>query len=155
MAVVESKMFEPVHVIYDGECAFCIRSLRIFRAFDILHVLSFHDAHQEGHIAEQFPELREADFDNAMFAVTQRGGVYRGFFAFRRMIWGSPLTWWMIPIFYFPGASFFGVRIYSWVAKNRLKFGCGSEACTLPPLAATTSSSSESGPVRRRDRSPS
>ncbi|GIW55143.1 MAG: hypothetical protein KatS3mg082_1547 [Nitrospiraceae bacterium] len=49
-----------------------------------------------------------------------------------RMIWGSPLTWWMIPIFYFPGAVFFGVRIYAWVAKNRLKFGCRSESCALP-----------------------
>lgn len=131
MKMGRSDMFQPIHVIYDGQCAFCIRSLQLFRALDIKQVFRFYDAHDEW-IMDAFPELKDADFDNAMFAVTENREVHRGFFAFRRMIWGSPLTWWMIPIFYFPGAVFFGVRIYAWVAKNRLKFGCRSASCALP-----------------------
>ncbi len=126
---------EAIHVIYDGHCLFCIRSLRLFRAADIMHALQFHDAHDEGLIASRFPELQGADFDHAMFVVTGRRSVYRGFFAFRRMIWSSPLTWLLIPFFYFPGASVLGTRIYAWVAKNRLKFGCRSDSCTLPSLS--------------------
>lgn len=126
------RIFQPINVIYDGDCAFCIRSLQLFRALDIKQVFRFYDAHDERRISADFPELREADFDSAMFVVTESREVYRGFFAFRRMIWSSPLTWWMIPIFYFPGASLFGVRMYAWVARNRLKFGCRSASCALP-----------------------
>ena len=129
---ITMSVFEPVHVIYDGQCRFCLRSLKIFSATDLMQVFRFHDAHDEQSIAAAFPELTHADFDNAMFAVTERRVVYRGFFAFRRMIWSSPLMWLLIPVFYFPGATFVGTRVYAWVAKNQLKFGCGSEACTLP-----------------------
>jgi predicted DCC family thiol-disulfide oxidoreductase YuxK len=129
------SVFEPVHVIYDGQCLFCIRSLKLFRAVDFMHVLDYYDAHDESRISITFPELRDADFDNAMFVVTESRKVSRGFFAFRRMIWSSPLTWLLIPIFYFPGAGFVGTRVYAWIAKNRLKFGCRSDACTLPSLS--------------------
>jgi predicted DCC family thiol-disulfide oxidoreductase YuxK len=127
---------EVIHVVYDGQCLFCIRSLRLFQAADVMHVFRFHDAHDEKVIAIKFPQLQGADFDHAMFVVTSRRAVYRGFFAFRRMIWGSPLTWLFIPFFYFPGASFLGNRIYAWVAKNRLRFGCRSDACARPSLAS-------------------
>jgi predicted DCC family thiol-disulfide oxidoreductase YuxK len=130
------SLFEPLHVIYDGQCLFCIRSLKLFCAVDFMHVFSFYDAHDKSRISVTFPELRDADFDNAMFVVTESRKVSRGFFAFRRMIWGSPLTWLLIPIFYFPGAGFVGTGVYAWVAKNRLKFGCRSDACTLPSLSS-------------------
>lgn len=130
------SLFEPLHVIYDGQCLFCIRSLKLFCAVDFMHVFSFYDAHDKSRISVTFPELRDADFDNAMFVVTESREVSRGFFAFRRMIWGSPLTWLLIPIFYFPGAGFVGTGVYAWVAKNRLKFGCRSDACTLPSLSS-------------------
>jgi len=125
---------EAIHVIYDGQCLFCIRSLRLFQAADVMHVFQFHDAHDEKLIASKFPELAGADFEHAMFVVTAHRAVYRGFFAFRRMIWINPLTWVLIPLFYFPGASFLGTRLYAWVARNRLKFGCRSDACARPSL---------------------
>jgi len=127
---------EAIHVIYDGQCLFCIRSLKLFQAADVKCALRFHDAHDQKVIASKFPELQGADFDNAMFVVTASRAVYRGFFAFRRMIWASPLTWLLIPLFYFPGASYLGTRVYAWVAKNRLKFGCHSDACERPSLAS-------------------
>jgi predicted DCC family thiol-disulfide oxidoreductase YuxK len=83
---------EAIHVIYDGQCVFCIRSLKLFQVADVMHAFRFHDAHDEKAIVREFPELQGADFDHAMFVVTSSRAVYRGFFAFRRMIWGSPLT---------------------------------------------------------------
>jgi len=129
---IAMSMKERVYVIYDGQCRFCIRSLKLFSAADIFKIFRFYDAHDEPSVAALFPELHGADFDNAMFVVTERRAVYRGFFAFRRMIWSSPLLWPLIPVFYFPGATPVGTRLYAWVAKNRLKFGCQSDACTLP-----------------------
>jgi hypothetical protein len=71
----------------------------------------------------------------AMFAVTGEGRVYRGFFAFRRMLWASP---WLAPLlllFYAPGASLLGPRIYAWIARRRRSFGCAAPACGVaaPP----------------------
>ena len=130
------RIFEPLHIVYDGHCLFCIRSLKLFRAVDFMQVFQYYDAHDKSRISKEFPELRDADFDHAMFIVTESRKVSRRFFAFRRMIWSSPLTWFLIPIFYFPGAVSVGTRVYAWVAKNRLRFGCRSDTCTLPSLSS-------------------
>jgi len=120
-------------IIYDGQCGFCVRSLRICRALDVRHRLRFHDANARAQTIAAFPELQNADFDNAMFTVSPDRRTYRGFFAFRRLIWESPLTWLLLPIFYFPGTGIIGPRAYAWVARNRSKFGCETDVCELPP----------------------
>jgi predicted DCC family thiol-disulfide oxidoreductase YuxK len=120
-------------VIYDGQCGFCIRSLKVARALDTRRAFRFHDANARQRVLSSFPELATADFENAMFAVAPDRTVTRGFFAFRRMIWESPLMWPLIPLFYLPGAGMLGPRVYAWVARNRRRFGCESEVCEMPP----------------------
>ena len=120
-------------VIYDGQCGFCVRALRICRALDVRRALRFHDATARARVHAAFPELARADFENAMFAVAPDRSVTRGFFAFRRVAWESPLTWPLLPVFYFPGSSWVGPKVYAWVARNRHRFGCESEVCELPP----------------------
>lgn len=118
-----------VDLIYDGQCGFCVRSLRICRALDVRHQLRFHDANARPQTLAAFPELEHADFDHAMFVVSPDRRVYRGFFAFRRVLWESPLMWLLLPLFYFPGTGFFGPRAYAWVARNRGRFGCETDVC--------------------------
>ena len=122
---------KTLNVVYDGHCGFCIRALNVVRALDVRHALRFYDAHQPETL-ERFPILREADLDEALYVVAEGEPPYRGFFAFRRMLWISPLMWLLIPLFYFPGAGLCGPRVYAWVARNRSRFGCGSEVCALP-----------------------
>jgi predicted DCC family thiol-disulfide oxidoreductase YuxK len=126
---------KTIAVIYDGRCGFCIRALNVVRALDALAKLSFYDAHRK-ETFERFPVLSWADVDDAMYAIAEGEQPYRGFFAFRRLVWTSPLTWALLPLFYFPGASIVGPIVYGWVARNRSRFGCGSEVCALP--ATTT-----------------
>jgi predicted DCC family thiol-disulfide oxidoreductase YuxK len=121
-----------LHVIYDGQCGFCIRSLRICKALDLRHALRFHDANQRAEIAAQFPELAHADVENAMFTVTDDRRVHRGFFAFRQIALAAPLMWPLLPLLYLPGSAWIGPVIYAWVARNRSRFGCESEVCDLP-----------------------
>ena len=122
-------------VIYDGQCGFCVRSLKVCRSLDVRGALRFHDANALEKVHGLFPELANADFDHAMFAVAPDRRVTRGFFAFRRILRESPLMWPLLPLFYFPGSHAIGPRVYAWVARNRGKFGCESDVCELPPPA--------------------
>jgi predicted DCC family thiol-disulfide oxidoreductase YuxK len=122
---------KPLHIIYDGHCAFCMRALNIVSKLDVRGALSFHDSHHS-ETFEQFPMLQEADVNDAMYAISEGEPPHRGFYAFRRLLWTSPLTWALLPLFYFPGMSFLGTRAYAWVARNRTRFGCRSDSCSLP-----------------------
>jgi predicted DCC family thiol-disulfide oxidoreductase YuxK len=139
---------EPVHVIYDGQCDFCVRALRVARALDVFGRLRFHDAHDRQAIEAAFPALAGADLDEAMYSVTARGAIDRGFFAFRRMMRLSPLTWPLLLLVYLPGAGLIGPRIYTWIARNRHRFGCRSQICTRPEEGGPTVAAGSS----RRDR---
>ena len=125
-----------VHVIYDGQCGFCQRALRVAQRLDSRAQLRFHDATHREAVLRQFPELATADLVDAMFAVDDQRRVHRGFFAFRRIVWESPRTWLLLPLFYLPGAGLVGPRVYAWVARNRHRFGCESDVCELPPRPA-------------------
>jgi hypothetical protein len=55
------------------------------------------------------------------------GKLFKGFFGFRRIAWGIPLLWPLLPLFYLPGISIAGEEIYGLVAGNRLRL---EESCT-------------------------
>jgi predicted DCC family thiol-disulfide oxidoreductase YuxK len=131
-----------LHVIYDDECGFCIRSLKVLRAMDIGGQLRFYgashfrrqpDSHGTPEGSDRFPELATADLDSAMFAVAPDRIVTRGFFAVRRIAREVPLLWPLLPLLHLPGSGIVGPRVYAWVARNRGRFGCESEVCDLEP----------------------
>ena len=125
-----SRLFSPVTLLYDGTCAFCIRSLRVLGHFDLLGRIELVDATDRTAVARRFPQTAGADFDAAMYAVDSRG-VYRGFDAFRRAVFASPLLVWLLPLLYFPGVALLGRMAYDAIARNRHSLGCSAEACTV------------------------
>ena len=126
-----------IDIVYDGQCGFCGRALGRLRRMARSDVFRLHDANDRGAVLARFPMLAGADTDMAMFAVTEEGLVYRGFFAFRRMLWASPWLAPLLPLFYAPGASILGPRIYTWIARRRRSLGCAAAACEVaaPPRA--------------------
>lgn len=118
-------------IVYDGECSFCLRSLSLCMRLARRPVFLLQDANDREAVGAKYPMLAGADVEDAMFAVTERGEVFRGFFAFRRMMWESPWLYVFLPVFYAPGASLVGPLIYAWVARHRASFGCAS-TCDLP-----------------------
>jgi predicted DCC family thiol-disulfide oxidoreductase YuxK len=126
--VTSSKL---LNVIYDGQCGLCIRSLKLISATDFRRVMRFHDSHRVETL-EHFPDLLGRNVAEAMFVVVEGEPVHRGFYAFRRLLWGNPPAWLLLPLFYFPGAGFVGTRIYAWVARNRTRLGCRTDFCSLP-----------------------
>src|SRR5689334_7100893 len=122
-----------VDIIYDGQCGFCQRAMRVAARLDSRHQLRFHDATERDAVLRQFPELAQADLADAMFAIDARRRLFRGFFAFRRIVRATPRAWLLLPLFYVPGSGLIGPRVYAWVARNRRRFGCESEVCEVPP----------------------
>ena len=113
-------------LFYDGQCGFCKNSLKYVRRADRAARIEFIDSHERERISREFPELAEADFDRAMFVITPARRVFRGFFAFRRLLWILPTYWILIPLSYLPGAGLIGSRVYAWVAENRGRLGSGN-----------------------------
>ena len=121
-----------IDIVYDGQCEFCVTTLRLVRRLARRSAFRFHDANDSGTILGRFPMLAGADTELAMFAVTEGGLVFRGFFAFRRMLWASPWLFPLLPLFYAPGAFLLGPRIYAWTARRRRSRGCAAPACEVP-----------------------
>ena len=142
-------------VIYDGQCGFCVRSLKWCRALDVRGAFRFHDANAREHIHAMFPELAGADFENAMFAVAPDRRVTRGFFASAAPP-GEPADVAAAALFYLPAAarSDHGCTRGS---QEPGECGCASDVCELPPAGRVRSteqcsrprSSKLSGPPRR------
>lgn len=121
-----------LHVIYDGDCALCRRVLTILSRFDVRTRWTFYRSQDSKTIDERFPGVTPEELDEAMVAIADDGSRFFGFFAFRRMLWSTPWLWGLLPMFYFPGAAVVGSRIYAWVARNRHRFGCGTQTCAVP-----------------------
>ena len=132
-------------IIYDAQCRFCLRSLRFLQRLAGRRLFRLHDGNERELVQSEFPVLAGATTSDAMFAVTPHGEVFRGFFAFRRIMWESPRLYPLLPFFYVPGASLIGPQIYAWVARNRRNFGCsldGAKVCGIGSGADATGNSS-------------
>ena len=121
-----------IDIVYDGQCGFCVRALTRLRRMARRDVFRLHDANDGRAVLARFPMLAGADIGDAMFAITGSGEVFRGFFAFRRMLWASPWLFPLLPLFYAPGAFLLGPRIYAWTARRRRSLGCAAPACEVP-----------------------
>ena len=126
-----------IDIVYDGQCGFCVRALGRLRRMARRNIFRLHDATDREAVLARFPMLAGADMDEAVFAIAPRGEVFRGFFAFRRMLWASPWLFPLLVLFYAPGASLLGPRIYAWVALHRRSLVCAAAACgvAVPPSA--------------------
>lgn len=121
-------------VLYDGDCAFCQRSIRILRALDWLGRLEFQSARDTDRLPATVPPLDPAKLIEEMHVVpAARGRVRAGFSAFRWMAWRLPPTVPIAPFLYLPGVLWLGNRVYRWVARNRFHLvPCHDGACQVP-----------------------
>lgn len=120
----------PLSVVYDADCAFCVKSLSLLLRFDFRRRFKLYDFHDQEAVEKNFPVLRGEDLNHAMAVVTPDAQVYRGFFAFRRMLLEVPLLYPLLVFFYVPLLSDrIGPKIYAWIARNRGRFGCRGGVC--------------------------
>ncbi|MBX7103025.1 MAG: DUF393 domain-containing protein [Gemmataceae bacterium] len=121
-------------VLFDGDCAFCQKSVSILRKLDWLHRLECRDARDTANWPASEQPLEMDRLLEEMHVVPPGGKrAYAGFDAFRWMSWRLPATWLIAPFLYIPGVPWLGRKVYLWVAKNRYKLvPCHDGQCAVP-----------------------
>lgn len=121
-------------VLYDGDCAFCQKSVRILKSLDWLHRLKIQDARDTDNWPRTAIPLDLKRMLEEMHVVTpDRRRVYAGFSAFRWIAWRLPATLIIAPLLYLPGIPWLGNRVYRWIARHRYQLvPCSNGECRLP-----------------------
>ncbi|MDP3703911.1 MAG: DUF393 domain-containing protein, partial [Candidatus Omnitrophota bacterium] len=122
-------------VIFDGECGFCLRAIRIGRRLDWWRRIDWR-ARLEPGVNERFPQLSQEETQRRMVSIRTDGRICGGFDAVRDILLQLPLT--MLPalVLYLPGMSVVGVPLYRWIATNRYRVGgTREEACSVKAKA--------------------
>ena len=133
-ATADSTAAPKAVVLFDGDCAFCQRSVRILKSLDWFRRLAMHNAREESNWPTAAEPLSMPKMLEEMHLVTpDRRHTYAGFRAFRWMAWRLPLTWPLAPFLYLPGVPWLGDRVYRWIAKNRYSLvPCHDGVCQIP-----------------------
>ena len=121
-------------LLFDGECAFCQRSVRLLKRLDWRRRVDCRDARDPANIPGFEPPLEPDRLMEEMHLVTPDGSrVYHGFGVIRWLAWRLPLAWPIAPLLYIPGVLPLGQRLYLWVARNRFQLvPCSHGSCQLP-----------------------
>lgn len=113
-------------LVYDGDCEFCERTVRLLKRWDRrdrLRPVPFQSADLVSYGIER------GAAEEAMHLVSPTGEVWRGAEAGREiaalMPGGRPLAW----LFRVPGVLPLAERVYAWIARRRHRFGCSSDVC--------------------------
>src|SRR5262249_11311816 len=120
-------------VLYDGQCAFCRKSVELLKRLDWLGVLRYQDAREVPHLPPSATPLDPDRVLEEMHVLTPDGrGLYHGFRALRWLAWRLPLLWPFAPLLYLPGVPALGQRLYLWIARNRFRLvPCHGGVCKL------------------------
>ena len=113
-------------VVFDGDCGFCQRSIRLGKKLDWFHRMDWRPRLEPG-LTEKFPDINETETQNRMVSIRPDGKKFGGFYAVRDIAIHFPLTFLPALLLYIPGVHLLGVPTYRWISKNRHRFGGKSE----------------------------
>jgi predicted DCC family thiol-disulfide oxidoreductase YuxK len=121
-------------VFYDGDCAFCCKSIALLKKLDWLGKLDFVNVRDETQPILNAPPLAGAPLLEQMHVLPSEGGtLHGGYAAIRWLAWRLPATWLAAPFLYLPGMTFLGQKFYLWIARNRFKIiPCEHGVCSIP-----------------------
>ena len=124
-----------MQVLYDGFCPLCRRTVRLLACLDLFSRLEFVDFRRtdlNGYNRSHRLNLASENLEEEMYVVS-RGRAYRGFNGYRIIALALPVFWPLAPWLFVPGISSIGSVVYSFVARNRLKFLWCNSHCPVQP----------------------
>ncbi|MBI4596794.1 MAG: DUF393 domain-containing protein [Candidatus Omnitrophica bacterium] len=106
-------------LVYDGQCGFCVASVRRLRVLDLFGWLDPLDFHRQPDLEQLNPGLTPQRCRSEMMLLEPNGNLSGGFDAFAKMTQRLPLLWWLWPVIRLPGAAVIGRWVYRWIATHR------------------------------------
>ena len=136
-----SREDRRARVLYDGQCALCLKSVALLKRLDWFHRLTYLDARETRNLPSHEPPLAPERFLEEMHLfVPGRGTLLHGFLAFRWIAWRLPLLCLIAPLLYLPGMPVVGQRVYLWVARHRFQLvPCHGGICRVSPKSEVQS----------------
>lgn len=108
-------------VVFDGNCVICQQTRRIVRTLDWLHCVEFLDIRNWDEVSQRYPNLNFEQAMGQVHAMSGNGQMYGGFFGMRRILRELPLGFPLWLILHIPGMSWFGRKVYGFIARNRYR----------------------------------
>jgi predicted DCC family thiol-disulfide oxidoreductase YuxK len=113
-----------VEVFYDGDCAFCVRSLLPLRRLASDGLLIFSDFTVDANALR----LKKAvgagmDISKAMWSIDGHGVAHSGYEAFRVSLLAVPKMRWVAFVMNVPFVRLIGRRLYRTIASRRRELG--------------------------------
>ncbi|MCY4537997.1 MAG: DCC1-like thiol-disulfide oxidoreductase family protein [Chloroflexi bacterium] len=127
--------------LYDGRCIICQSTRGTITALDWRHRVRFIDLHDRDAWQSRFPQLKDADLLGAIHVIDERGAVFAGIDATRRMLRELPLGFPLWLLLLLPGTDTVGKRLYRYIARRRYRINellgnelpeCADGGCHLP-----------------------
>lgn len=118
----------PGALVYDGDCDFCTRSVRLLSRLDTRRQLTFIPL-QDPDLPRRHPGLDPAALQRAMHLILPDGRVLAGAEALPHIARMLPLGRPFSLLFRLPGVMDLADRLYRLVARNRHRLGCRSSSC--------------------------
>ncbi len=106
-------------LLYDGQCGFCLASVKRLRILDLFGWVDPVDFHTQPDLRTLHPTLTPARCRSEMVLLEPTGRLSGGFHAFARLTRRLPLLMGFVPLVHLPGASWVGARVYRWIAQRR------------------------------------
>jgi predicted DCC family thiol-disulfide oxidoreductase YuxK len=106
-------------LLYDGQCGFCLESVKRLRILDLFGWVDPLDFHAQPDLSRLHPSLTPERCHSEMVLLEPNGRLSGGFQAFARLTLRLPSLMWLAPLVHVPGAEWVGTRIYQWVASHR------------------------------------
>jgi predicted DCC family thiol-disulfide oxidoreductase YuxK len=121
--------------LFDGECPFCRKSMRILQKLDWFGRVHYQNCRDVANLPPSSVPLDPEQMLVEMHLLPpSRDRVYAGFKAVRWILWRLPLTAVFTPLLYLPGVPWIGQKVYLKIAANRFKLVPCDEtgACRVP-----------------------
>lgn len=120
------KLFKGTDTIfYDGDCAFCTRTVQIIHSLDLLGTLSF-VSFRDQNIIRDYPSFDYSRAKQEMALLTRNGKWLFGYHTFRTIALRNPLGWCFAWALYFPGVSWVSRKLYHWAGARMNSGSCRS-----------------------------
>lgn len=116
-----ARNYGKLSIYFDGECGFCQKSVRIFRAFLLLDDVTVN-------AAQETPAIyKDMEKNHSWVIVNENGNRYFKYDAWLELLKHSPIGRIFRPLFAYGPVAWTGPKVYHWVSHNRPLMGKASQ----------------------------